>query len=319
MPNEKIAEPFDRRSSASPIKSVVIISNQAFSMINFRGPLIKAIVARGVKVYALAPDFDGQTRAKLHELGGMPVDMSLERAGLSPVRDAFDLVQLVRILRRLAPDATFAYFIKPVIYGSLAARIVGVPHRFSLVAGLGYAFADSDGSGSVRRMAIRWIATLLYKLAFASCEKVFFQNDDDIQECSAEGMLRPGIAVRVNGTGVDLQSIAAAPSVTSPVTFLLMARLLREKGIVEYVDAARSIKAKYPKVRFLLLGGLDPNPSGLSEAEVSAWVVKASSSGPDRLTTSALGLLSAVSMSCPLTIAKAFHAAYRRPWLRPAL
>src|SRR4051794_38493349 len=116
-------------SAEQPIRSIAIITSGAFSLTNFRGPLIKALAAAGVRVYALAPDHDHRTRAALGELGAEAIDISLERTGMRPLRDLRDALRLVGTLRRLKPDATFAYFIKPVIYGSLAAKRAGVGRR----------------------------------------------------------------------------------------------------------------------------------------------------------------------------------------------
>ena len=116
------------------------------------------------------------------------------------------------------------------------------------------------------------IVSILYRAAFRICDRVFFQNDEDAAHFIASGSLSPEKVVRVNGTGVDLARYALVPPVRKPVTFLLMARLLREKGICEYAAAARQVRARHPEARFVLLGGLDPNPGGLARDEVEVWV-----------------------------------------------
>lgn len=257
---------------AQPIRSVALISSSAFSLSNFRGPLIQALVSRGVRVYALAPDFDQTTRASVEQLGAVPVDFSLDRTGIRPLRDALDTLRLVTLLRRLKPDATLAYFIKPVIYGSLAAALAGVRRRFALVAGLGYVFtADGTGDGFKRRL-LKAAALFLYRAAFRVCEAVFLQNQDDVDELVGRRVLPLDKVVLLSGSGVDLDRLSPTPPLQSPPTFLLMARLLREKGIVEFVEAARTLKRDYPEARFLLLGGSDSNPGRIDEALVQAWV-----------------------------------------------
>lgn len=255
-----------------PVRSAAIITNGAFSLFNFRGPLIRRMVAQGIQVHALAPDYTEETRAAVRALGATPVDISLERTGLSPRRDLADMMRLVRTLRRIRPDLTFSYFIKPVIYGSLAAWLARVPRRYALVAGLGYAFASNDAGETPRRRLLRTIASRMYRQAFRVCHRVFLQNDDDVEVLCGSGILPRSKAFLVNGTGVDLDMFAQASPVTSPITFILVARLLREKGIVEYVDAARRIKKDSPETRFLLLGGLDSNPDGLTRQDVLRWV-----------------------------------------------
>src|SRR5690606_30973703 len=119
---------------------------------------------------------------------------------------------------------------------------------------------------------LRTTVLKLYAFALARAERVIFQNRDDLNEFTDAGVVSQDKAVNAGGTGVDLQEWPLSPPVTKPVTFLLAARLLREKGILEYVEAARTIKARYPEVRFILLGGLDTNPGGISAAEVHSWV-----------------------------------------------
>jgi glycosyltransferase involved in cell wall biosynthesis len=255
-----------RRTSSG---SIAIITNNAYSLANFRGPLIKAMVARGFHVYALAPDFDEKTRARASALGAEAVDFSLERASLRPLRDLCDAVRLSFLLRRLKPDIVLSYFIKPVIYGTLAAWAAGVHRRFALVPGLGYVFASDVGG--LRRRLLQTVVSRLYALAFARCQRVFFQNGDDVAHFVEAGLIRREKVVRLNGTGVDLRQFTPAPPVLEPVRFLLMARLLREKGIAEFVEAGRIVRRTHPEAEFVLLGGFDPNPGGLPEEEVRGW------------------------------------------------
>jgi len=253
---------------------VGIIGNQAFSLLNFRGPLIADMVAEGCEVLALAPDYDETTSAKVRALGAEPVNFSLSRTGMNPARDATDMLRLAFLLWRLNLDITFGYAIKPVIYGTLAASLARVPRRFALIPGLGYAFTPSNASEPLKRQLLRNMVLFLYRIALRRADKVFFQNDDDRALFVDEGAVRPERSIRVNGTGVDLDRWQTAPPITKPVTFLLVARLLREKGIVEFVEAARQVKIKHSDVRFILLGGLDSNPGALSHAEVETWVAE---------------------------------------------
>jgi glycosyltransferase involved in cell wall biosynthesis len=252
-------------------RSIAIVTSIAYSLANFRGPLIAELVARGLRVHALAPDFDDKTRAAVRALGAEPVDFPLERTGMRPLRDLRDAFALARLLRRLKPDIAFCYFVKPVIYGSLAAWLAGVKRRYALVAGLGFVFADDAASRTGKRRALQRAVSRLYALAFRACRKVFFQNDDDIGHFVSAGLIAPGKVVRLWGTGVDLDRFEAAPPQLAPIRFLLMARLLREKGIAEFAEAARLVRAAHPEVEFILAGGLDPNPGGLAEAQIRMW------------------------------------------------
>ncbi|MES2288367.1 MAG: glycosyltransferase family 4 protein [Pseudomonadota bacterium] len=263
----------DKSKNTSP-QTAAVLTSIAFSLSNFRGPLIQAMVDAGVKVFALAPDYDADTRAAVLRLGAIPIDVSLDRTGLHPLRDLLDSISLYRTLRRLKPDLMFSYFIKPVIYGSIAAKFAGVRHRYALVAGLGYIFATDGSADDFKRRILRLVASGLYRVAFAACDRVFFQNSDDVREF-VNGRILPADKVRLlEGTGVDLQAYPATPPLASPPTFLLMGRLLREKGIVEFANAAKAVRSVYPATRFVLLGGLDPNPGGLSKVEVEQMAIE---------------------------------------------
>jgi glycosyltransferase involved in cell wall biosynthesis len=254
-------------------RCLAIISSQAFSLSNFRGPLVREIISKGWKVYAIAPDFDEETRAAVRLLGAEPIDCSLSRTGLNPAADFRDMLRLTLLLRQLKADATLGYFVKPVIYGTLAAWLAGIPRRFALVAGLGYVFtSQEDAQEDARRQSLRYFVSRLYRFALARANVVFFQNENDLEEFVGMGLVDPSRARNTYGTGVDLDEWSPAPPVTAPITFALAARLLRDKGILEYVEAARRIKAKHPAVRFLLLGGLDSNPTAIDQNDVCAWI-----------------------------------------------
>ena len=255
----------------APVIRFAIISNQSFSLLNFRGPLIKELVCRGIKVFTLAPDFDEESRASLQALGAEPVDYSLSRVGMNPLRDLKDMMCLIRRLKMIRPDIVLSYTIKPVIYGTLAARFAGAPRSYAMIEGLGFAFTV-DGTSNFKKRMLRMVMYMLYRAAFKSVIKVFFLNKDDIEEFQDMQLVRPGKVVNLGGIGVDLEQFCPAPLVNSPPVFLLVARLLREKGIHDFVEAARQVKACHPQARFLLVGGVDLNPGSLTQAELEEWV-----------------------------------------------
>jgi glycosyltransferase involved in cell wall biosynthesis len=263
---------------------LALITSQAFSLSNFRGPLIKALVSKGVEVFAMAPDFDEETYKLVRSLGAVPVDCSFNRTGVNPFRDGFDMLRLAVQLRRLRPDMMLGYFIKPVIFGTLAGWLAGVPRRLAMIEGLGYVFTPMVGRQPVLRIVLRRLVSALYRFALARANKVIFLNSDDIAEFVGVGLVPEAKVFKLGGIGVDLADWPLTESVTKPVTFLLVARLLKEKGIVEYAEAARLVKASHPDVRFVLLGGLDPNPGGLSLPEVQAWVTEGLLEWPGHVT-----------------------------------
>lgn len=193
---------------------------------------------------------------------------------MNPLRDGIDMLSLALLLSRLRPDVTLGYFVKPVIFGTLAARLAGVPRRVAMIEGLGYVFTSSVGPEPLKRKLLRGLVSWLYRFALARAHKVVFLNQDDINEFVDAGLVQKHKVVKLGGIGVDLSEWPLTQLAKEPITFLLAARLLREKGIVEYAGAAELVKARYPAVRFVLLGGLDPNPGGLPEAEVKAWVAQ---------------------------------------------
>jgi len=253
-------------------RSCTIVSSQAFSMVNFRGTLIRDLVNAGVRVYALAPDYDDEMRQRILTLGASPVDFYMTRTGMNPVHDGLDMLRLSALLRRLRPDVTLGYFIKPVIFGTLAAWLAGIPRRVAMIEGLGYVFTSSGGKQTWRRKLLRTLVSLLYRFSLARAQKVIFLNKDDLAEFVDANLVDKAKAVNLGGIGVDLIDWTVASPITQPVTFLLAARLLREKGIAEYAAAARQVKILHPKVRFILLGGLDPNPGSFNQKEINGWV-----------------------------------------------
>jgi glycosyltransferase involved in cell wall biosynthesis len=254
------------------VACILVIGGFAPSLVNFRGPLLQALVARGLQVHAAAPGLlaDDATRAWLEAQGITPHDIPLARAGMNPMQDLRSLLALWGLMRRVRPDAVLGYTIKPVIYGTLAAWLAGVPHRFALITGLGYAFT---GAPAGRRAWVQKVARRLYALALARAEKVFFQNPDDAAWARQVGVVPQHVpTVVLNGSGVDLAQFAVAPLPAGAPRFLLIARLLGDKGIREYAQAAAQLKQQYPYAQFALAGDLDANPDAVRRAEVEQWV-----------------------------------------------
>jgi len=250
-------------------KKVLVLGSYAPSLVNFRGPLLEAIAAAGHELVACAPPEPGWSPREVERLGARFVPVPLSRTGLNPIRDARTFRSLKRLFAEERPDVFLGYTAKPVIYGVLAARAAGVPASFALVTGLGYAFTAGT---ELRRRALRHLTMRLYRAALARTSLVFFQNSDDIQDFRRLGILSPGVRTqRLSGSGVDLRRFPSSPVPEGPTTFLLIARLVRDKGISEYAEAARLLKPAWPEARFVLVGPFDGNPAALSPDEVAAW------------------------------------------------
>lgn len=248
-----------------------LIGNQAFSMLNFRSSLIAALVEKGIEVFALAPDYTEAQRHEMRALGAEPVDFKMQRNGLNPIQDGLTLLSLVAALRKLKPDTVLSYAIKPSIYGTLAAALARAPRRFVLIEGLGHVFL---GSSTIRGRMLKTIALTLYRIALSKARKVFFLNTDDRTDFLAHNLLPQSKTIVVGAIGIDIQKWSPCPPVLSPMTFIFVGRLLREKGIVEFIDAARAIKIRHDDTRFVVLGDVDTNPSSINRTQVSQWVAE---------------------------------------------
>lgn len=254
---------------------VALITSQAHSLSNFRGPLMQEMISRGCTVYALAPDHDEASRARLNGLGVITVDFSMSRTGMNPFRDLVDVFKLASALKKVSPEIVLSYAMKPVIYGSIAALLVGIPQRFALIAGLGHAFATPFGRCSIKQRIGRFLAKYMLAIAFKACAGIIFQNEEDRDEFVLTGHLDVKKTIRTNGTGVDLEKFIQLPLPKGPITFLMAARLIRPKGVFEFAEAAKRVKAIYPSSHFILLGGIDANPEGLTQSEIENLVKSA--------------------------------------------
>lgn len=248
---------------------MLVVGGIASSLINFRGPLLDEMIARGWRVVAAAQDDDKESVAALTAKGIEFVGLSLARAGMNPLADVRVLRALIALMRRVRPDVFFGYTIKPVAYGLIAARLARVPRRVGMITGVGYSF--TEGSGMRRRLA-RLAASANLRLSLRFAHRTIFQNSDDRDLFVKRGLLRAGATNVVDGSGVDMSHYAPAALPGGPVTFLLIARLLRDKGLYEYAEAARSVKRDRPEARFVLAGPLDPSPAAIKQAEVDGWV-----------------------------------------------
>jgi glycosyltransferase involved in cell wall biosynthesis len=249
------------------IKSKVVIAlNSAWNLYNFRSGLIKAMLDAGYEVVAVAPRDEYVDR--LTTLGCTFVHVPMDNKGINPLNDILLCYRLWRVLRQVKPNVFLGYTVKPNVYGSLAAHLLRIP-VINNIAGLGSVFIHDSLLTSLVRG--------LYRVALSRSSKVFFQNQDDLDTFVSWGLVHPLVVDRLPGSGVDLNKFCPKPSPekNSGMTFLMIARMLWDKGVNEFVQAAKAVKAHHPDIKFALLGFLDvKNPSAVSRVQMDEWVAQ---------------------------------------------
>ena len=248
---------------------ILLLDAQANTMLNFRGEFIRALVRDGYSVTVATADSNPDVAKRLSEGGVSVCCIPFERAGMNPFADILSLYKIYVSLKKLQPDIFLGVTIKPSTLGVIAARLAGVPRRMALITGLGYAFTDGpEFKRSIARIAARWI----YKFGLRFTQTTIFQNEDDRALFVKTGLIQEGRATRVNGSGVNLEEFALLPMPPRPFTFLMISRLLKDKGVREYVGAARIIKRLHPQTRFMLVGARDQNPTAIAQDELQNWI-----------------------------------------------
>ena len=252
-------------------KRFLLCASYAESLVTFRGALIDSIVAAGYEVHAAAPELesDSVVGKALLAKGVWVHSVTMKRAGANPFSDMATLVSLFILMRRVRPEVVLSYTIKPVIYAGLAAWLSGIKRRFSLITGLGYAFNEK---ASIKYRVINFVARSLYRFSLSRTSCVFFQNPDDERLFRALNLISPKVqSCVVAGSGINLSEF---PPSTLPQanSFLLIARLLGDKGVREYVQAAELVKEKYPEAIFKIVGWIDDNPDAINKSELDAWI-----------------------------------------------
>jgi glycosyltransferase involved in cell wall biosynthesis len=245
---------------------IVLATNAAWNIANFRLGVARGLMEAGFEVVAVAPPDEHVARIEAAGVRFEPLPMN--RKGMNPIEDLVLLWRMFRLLRRERPLAYLGYTIKPNVYGGIACRWLGIASIHN-VAGLGFAFA--------RESLLSRVARQLYRWGFGAARLVFFQNEEDRGLMLDAKVVDPAITDRLPGSGVDVDRFTPAPAPSGepaarPFRAVLCARLLREKGIADYAEAARLLKAQGREVEFELLGPFDhDNPSAVAPAEVAAW------------------------------------------------
>ncbi|MDK1289559.1 glycosyltransferase family 4 protein [Pseudoalteromonas umbrosa] len=254
------------------MRKVFLVANSPFTILNFRKELIKEFKRKGFAVYVLFPDSTDLMSAHacqdaIRELGCECIHIPLSRNGMNPKDDLALVMFLRKIFKREKPDLVMNYTIKATIYSSIAARLSGVRNIYSNITGLGYVFIGMD----LKTKALRFFIKNLYKFSLSFNKKVFFQNPDDRELFNKFGMCKLDKSVLINGSGVDTAHLNRSSTNRNNKKFLFVGRILKDKGVVEYINAARMLKKEYPDTEFALAGAFDSNPSAISKQQISEY------------------------------------------------
>jgi len=248
---------------------VLVLSSFAYSLTNFRGNLLREIRAQGHEVIAVAPDHDASVGEELERSGiGFRV-VPMQRARMSPLSDLRLLLSYIVLMLREQPQVVIAYTQKPIVFGGIAARLLQVPRMYVIMSGLGHVFSPDSGSGRT----VRWIVSRLYRMAVLRARSIAVFNSDDRADMIDNGIISDSHrVVQVPGSGVDLSRFTEAQLPDGGASFLMVARLLRNKGILEFLEAARIVREAHPDCTFSILGHLDEqNPQGITREEMERY------------------------------------------------
>ena len=247
-------------------KTILMIAPKTDTFVNFRGDLIRDIRKKGYNVTVVVPENDCR---EFFEKNGVKVRLiNLDKNSFSLFNTSNYYKNLKKIIEEEKPDKVFSYTIKPVIFGSLAAKKAGVEEIYSLICGLGMLFS----SNSLKVRLIRSGVGVLYKRALKCNTRVIFQNIDDVKEFVKRGYVKKEQCRLVNGSGVNLKKFVRNELPSGNLSFWMVSRVLREKGVMEYLKAASIVKNQYPEVTFRYIGPIDKNKNALSMKAIKPYV-----------------------------------------------
>ncbi|WP_440826800.1 glycosyltransferase family 4 protein [Psychrobacter cryohalolentis] len=256
-------------------KKVILIGTVASSVLSFRANLIKDLLKQEYVVYVFVSEYIQDELNDIAALGAIPITYELNRGGMNPLADAKATYALSKKIKEIAPDLVLSYFSKPVIFGTLAAKLAKVPRVIGMLEGLGYAFTEQPKGLSKKAKLIKNIQIFLYKIALPQLDKIIFLNSDDPRDLLERYNIEGKQVEVLGGIGLNLDEYNHQPVDASdlPINFLFIGRMLKEKGIHDFVAAAKIVKKIYPNVQFTVLGAIDSfNPGALQQSELNRLV-----------------------------------------------
>lgn len=252
---------------------VAIIGTTAHSILGFRIDLIKSLIAKGHEVYAFAQDYQESSKQAVEALGAVAVQYRFNRTGLNPFVDLVNTYKLFKQLKFYGIEQTFCYFTKPVIFGTLAAILAGVKRRYAMLEGLGFTFTPQAAGASFKTKLLKRVQVFLYQCTLPYLNRLILLNSDDKTDLIDHYKIKIKNITVLGPIGLNLADYSYLIAPINPVSFLFIGRLLKEKGIFEYVNAAKLVKAKYPTAQFIILGSIDTeNPGGLSQYQLDKLI-----------------------------------------------
>jgi glycosyltransferase involved in cell wall biosynthesis len=242
------------------MKKILVLGGAFNEVRNFRMSMITQLVDSNFAVYVFALDYTEDDKFLIKSIGAIPVSYPGKRGGLNPFREIYNIFKLFIAIKKISPDFIFSYFTKQVIIAGLIARLIPVKASIGLIEGLGYGFGDNFGmlSARLKRFAVKIIQISLYNLSLRSHSKVLFLNGDDPVDLARYLMFKPNNFEIVGPIGVNLAMLKPLPLPSFDIfRFIFVGRLIYEKGILQFIEAAALVKGKYPNTEFVVLGGLD--------------------------------------------------------------
>ena len=256
---------------------IVFITTVASSIYGFRAPIIRKLINKNHQVYAFVSEFYNNDLDIIRKMGVIPIIYRSNRGGLNPFSDIKSMFFIFKELKKISPDLVFSYFVKPVIFGTCAAKLAGVPSIIGMLEGLGFTFTEQPEGIPLKTKIVKSILIGLYRIALPMLECFIVLNPDDKYEL----LTKYGIKIKkihvLGGIGLDLEqypySEVNIPDEKEPVKFLFIGRLLKEKGIYEFIKAAEFVKSKYPDTIFTVLGSIDKlSPGSITQKELEQFI-----------------------------------------------
>ena len=251
-------------------KRLIIVTNSSSNLLSFRGQLIKQLANEDFQIWVIIPksDYSGDFESEVLKLGAKTLTIPLDRVGLNPFRDLLTYTALKSSFKKLKPDIVLSYTSKPIIYSGLAIGNNPKIKFFPNLTGLGYGFTEEF---QIKRKFINLILKQLYKISLKVSSTIIFQNPDDELLFKKLNLIKEKKTLIVNGSGVDLNYYSPSSLPSKPI-FLMLSRLVSDKGVIEYCEAAKEVRTRFPNAEFQLAGSFDLNPSGLKYDQLKPYI-----------------------------------------------